>query len=103
MMEYRISIGRKRENDGQGARQPQNKLQLLKAAVFTVLALSAIIGIFLAAFVIGSVIASILLILFGVPAGLEDSPPLSKICPNAKESLAPDLCAPLATNAQIAH
>ena len=66
MMEYRISIGRKRENDGQGARQPQNKLQLLKAAVLTVLALSAIIGIFLAAFVIGSVIASILLILFGV-------------------------------------
>lgn len=66
MMEYRISIGGKQEGPGQGSRQPRDKLQLLKAAVLTVVALSAIIGIFLAAFVIGSVIASLLLILFGV-------------------------------------
>ncbi len=66
MMEYRISIGRKRDGPGQGPRQSKNKLQFLKAGLLTVLALSAIIGIFLAAFVIGSVIASLLLILFGV-------------------------------------
>ena len=66
MMEYRISIGTKREGSSQGSRQSQNKLQLLKAAVLTVLALSVIIGIFLAAFVVGSVIASVLLIVSGL-------------------------------------
>lgn len=66
MVEYRISVGRKAEGSGGPPSQTRGKLQLIKAGILTLLALSAIIGIFLAAFVIGSVIASILLILFGV-------------------------------------
>lgn len=66
MIEYRISVGRKAERSGGPSSQPRSKLQLLKACVLTLLALSAIIGIFLAAFLIGSVIASLLLILFAV-------------------------------------
>jgi protein-S-isoprenylcysteine O-methyltransferase Ste14 len=66
MMEYRISIGKRTTGSAGQPPQPQGKLQILKATILTLLALSAIIGVFLAAFVIGSVIASILLILFGV-------------------------------------
>ena len=62
-MEYRITIGRKPGGSDQRPPRPQSKLQLLKAGLLTVLALSAVIGIFLAAFVVGSVIASLLLIL----------------------------------------
>ena len=66
MMEYRISIAKKKGGTAGSSSQPQSKFQLLKASILTLIALSAIIGVFLAAFVIGSVIASLLLILFGV-------------------------------------
>jgi hypothetical protein len=60
MMEYKITIGR--PPDGSG-RHPPSKLHLLKAGLLTLLALSAVIGLLVAAFVVGSVIASLLLIL----------------------------------------
>jgi hypothetical protein len=66
MMEYRISIGRKVEDSGQEFSHGHHRLQLLKAVILTVVALSAIIGIFLAALIIGSVVASLLLILLGL-------------------------------------
>jgi len=62
--EYRITIGHKREN-AQNTR-PRSTLEVIRAIVLTLLALSLVIGIFLAAFVVGSIIASILLILIGI-------------------------------------
>ena len=62
--EYRISIGHKSEN-AQNTR-PRSTLEAVRAIVLTLLALSLVIGIFLAAFVVGSIIASILLILIGI-------------------------------------
>jgi len=65
-MEYKITIGRKIAHSRERSHQPQTKLQFLKACVLTLLALSVIIGVFLTAFVIGSAIASVLLILLGL-------------------------------------
>ena len=64
--EYRITIGQKREGAPQAQRGPRSKLEIVKAAFLTLLALSAIIGVFLAAFVLGSLIATVLLILITV-------------------------------------
>jgi hypothetical protein len=62
--EYRITIGQKQEGaQHNGAR---STLEVVKAVVLTLLVLSVLIGIFLAAFVAGTIIASILLILIGV-------------------------------------
>ena len=66
MKEYRIIIGPKASGSGPNSRRPQSKLELLKASILTLLALSAVIGILLAAFVVGSIIASLLLILLAV-------------------------------------
>ncbi len=70
-MQYKITIGRKLDDSEEKPHQPLSKLQLAKAWILTLLALSVIVGVFLTAFVIGSVIASVLLIfialsLFGV-------------------------------------
>jgi hypothetical protein len=65
-MQYKITIGRKSANSGEGSPQPQTTLQFVKACVLTFLVLSAIIGVFLAAFIIGSAIASVLLVLLGL-------------------------------------
>jgi uncharacterized membrane protein YfcA len=66
MAEYRITIGGRRQDSQQGGHRPRGRLEVLKAAVFTVLSLSAVVGILLAAFVVGSIIASLLLILIAV-------------------------------------
>ena len=63
MIGYKITIGRQQDGSDQRPPRPQSKLQILKAGLLTLLALSAVIGILLAAFVVGSVIASLLLIL----------------------------------------
>jgi uncharacterized membrane protein len=66
-MGYRIIIGNRREDSE--SRQPpkgRGKLQILKAGILTFLALSVVVGIFLAAFVVGSIIASVLLVLVAV-------------------------------------
>ena len=62
-MEYKITIGRPPDASDQRPPRPQSKLQILKAGLLTFFALSAVLGILLAAFVVGSVIASLLLIL----------------------------------------
>ena len=62
--EYRITIGHKPEH-AQNTR-PRRTLEVVRAVVLSLLALSLVIGIFLAVFVVGSIIASILLILIGI-------------------------------------
>jgi hypothetical protein len=66
--QYRITIGQTQEGSHQALRGPRNKLELLKAALLTLLVLSSVIGVFLAAFVLGSIIASVLLILIAISA-----------------------------------
>jgi hypothetical protein len=65
MAEYRITIGSKASGSGPSARPP-TKLEVLKAALLGLLGMVIVIGIVLAAFVVGSVIASVLLILLAV-------------------------------------
>jgi heme O synthase-like polyprenyltransferase len=62
--EYRITIGHKHEGAQQS--RSRSRLEVVKAVLLTLLALSAVIGMFLAAFVVGSIIASLLLILIGI-------------------------------------
>jgi hypothetical protein len=64
MAEYRITIGSKTSGPGRPGRPP-SKLEALKATLLGLLGLAIVIGIFLAAFVVGSIIASVLLILLG--------------------------------------
>jgi protein-S-isoprenylcysteine O-methyltransferase Ste14 len=66
--QYRITIGQTQEGSHQAPHGPRNKLELLKASLLTLLALSSVIGVFLAAFVLGSIIASVLLILVAISA-----------------------------------
>jgi len=66
MPEYRITIGPTGREGGGGPRPPQGKLAVLRMWVITVLLLSAAIGILLSAFLIGSVVASLLLIIVAV-------------------------------------
>jgi len=65
-MQYKITIGRKTDDSPAGSRRRQTKIQIVKAWVLTLLVLSMIVGVFLTAFVIGSVIASVLLVLIGL-------------------------------------
>jgi hypothetical protein len=64
--EYRITIGQRREGPQQKRRAYGSKLEVVKAVLLTLLALSAVIGVFLAAAVLGSIIATILLILIAI-------------------------------------
>lgn len=64
MVEYRITIGSKTSGPSRPGRPP-SKLEVLKATLLGLLGLAIVIGIFLAAFVVGSIIASLLLILLG--------------------------------------
>ncbi len=66
--QYRITIGQTQEGSHQALHGPRNKLELLKASLLTLLVLSSVIGVFLAAFVLGSIIASVLLILIAISA-----------------------------------
>lgn len=65
MAEYRITIGSKTSGSGRSARPP-GKLEVLKAALLGILGLAAVIGVVLAAFVVGSLIASVLLIVLAI-------------------------------------
>ena len=65
-MKHKIIVWKLPEGSSQHSGLRQNKLQLLRAGVLTFFALSVVIGIFLAAFVVGSIIASLLLILFAL-------------------------------------
>lgn len=62
---YRITI-RSRTNSPGLPGKPPSKLEMLKAVLLGLLGLAIVIGIFLAAFVVGSIIASLLLILLGL-------------------------------------
>jgi uncharacterized protein (DUF2062 family) len=62
MPEYRITIG-SRTGGGAHPSRPPGKFEVLKAALLGTLGLAVIIGIVIAAFVVGSIIASVLLIL----------------------------------------
>jgi protein-S-isoprenylcysteine O-methyltransferase Ste14 len=62
--EYRITIGGKQQ--GSQSARPAAKLEIVKAAFVTLLALSVIVGVCLATFVVGSVIAIALLILLAI-------------------------------------
>jgi hypothetical protein len=64
--EYRISIAQKREGAQQSPGGPRSKLEIIQVALLTLLALSAVIGVFLAPFVLGSIIATVLLILIAI-------------------------------------
>lgn len=64
--EYRIVIGQKRDGSGPLPHAPRSKLDLIKAWLLALLLLSAVVGLFLAAFVLGSIIATALVILAAV-------------------------------------
>lgn len=66
MPEYRINVERKTTASGETHSPGGTRLQLIKAGILTFLAVSAIVGIALAAFVVGSIIASVLLIVLAV-------------------------------------
>jgi len=65
-MQYKITIGRRLDDSGGKPHQPLSKLQIVKAWILTLLALSVIVGVFLTAFIIGSAIASVLLVLIAL-------------------------------------
>jgi hypothetical protein len=65
-MQYKITIGRRLDDSGGKPHQPLSKLQIVKAWILTLLALSAIVGVFLTAFIIGSAIASVLLVVMAL-------------------------------------
>jgi hypothetical protein len=65
-MQYKITIGRRLDDSGGKPRQPQSKLQIVKLWILTLLGLSLIVGIFFVAVIIGSAIASVLLILIAL-------------------------------------
>ena len=66
--QYRITVGQTQEGSHQAPHGARSKLDVLKAALLTLLVLSSVIGVFLAAFVLGSIIASVLLILIAISA-----------------------------------
>jgi hypothetical protein len=65
-MQYKITIGRRPDDSGGKSRQPQSKVQIVKAWILALLGLSVIVGVFLTAFIIGSAIASVLLVLIAL-------------------------------------
>jgi len=65
-MQYKITIGRRLDDSGGKPHQPLSKLQIVKAWILTLLALSVIVGVLLTAFIIGSAIASVLLVLIAL-------------------------------------
>lgn len=65
-MQFKITIGRRLDDSAGKPHQPLSKLQIVKAWILTLLALSAIVGVFLTAFIIGSAIASVLLVVIAL-------------------------------------
>lgn len=65
MPEYRITIDSKSHGPKLPGQRP-SKLEVLKATIIGLLGLALAIGFLLAAFVLGSIIASVLLVLFAV-------------------------------------
>jgi hypothetical protein len=63
MMRYQLTIGRPSEPGDTRLLEPPGKFHHIKSAIAAFLALAATIGVLLAAFVLGSVLAIVILIL----------------------------------------
>jgi hypothetical protein len=63
--EYRLTIGERPEGSDRKPRK-MGKLATVKAAMLALLVLSVVIGVFLAAAVLGSIIATALVVLVGI-------------------------------------
>ena len=69
MLRYQLTIRKMRQGDEAGASGHPSKFQRLKAGIVAFLGLSGAIGVLLAAFVLGSILAIVILIAIFVTIG----------------------------------